>query len=221
MTIRPLAAEEQKYSFSLPSQIDAQTGCIGYIRGDFCKLEYNLRTSWFKGIEYLKPDEFTAEYDKIIGELREHKGLLHSLQDMKSFVKKKRDSRFKSKEGKSEYGLRIDTETYTYILRCNPDTDDYNFYCYCYVKKWLDSHIEKAKSGIRFIDSRYNELFRIPDGEDIIITYDDGEQVIRTCYYVDDYHFETGIRAYHICEFAEIMEHNRSKYEPVNPSSRL
>ena len=45
---------------------------------------------------------------------------------------------------------------------------------------------------IRFIDSHYNELFRIPDGGKIEITYENGEKHIRECQYIDDYHTKIG-----------------------------
>lgn len=64
----------------------------------------------------------------------------------------------------TEYGFRMDTEKHAFLFRCNPTKGDYNFYCFCYVKEWLDRHISKAEQGIRFIDPNYKELFRIPDG---------------------------------------------------------
>ena len=69
-------------------------------------------------------------------------------------------------------------------------------------------------ADIRFIDSRYNELFRIPDGGYITITREDGEQLVRGCKYHGECHVDVGINTYHICEFAEKMEHIGSRYEP-------
>ena len=59
---------------------------------------------------------------------------------------------------------------------------------------------------IRFIDPHYNELFKISDGEQILISYPDGTRKNHICRYMDDYHVFVGHRAYHICEFAETME---------------
>lgn len=73
---------------------------------------------------------------------------------------------------------------------------------------------------IRFIDSKYRELFQIPDGGSIKVTYpigDGREPVIRACKFLDEYHFETlgrGGEVYHICQWAEIMERIGAKYEP-------
>ena len=66
---------------------------------------------------------------------------------------------------------------------------------------------------IRFINSHYDELFRIPDGGTIQIHYPE-ETVIKNCFYQDDYHTQVGQNMYHICEFAEIMERRGATYSP-------
>ena len=74
---------------------------------------------------------------------------------------------------------------------------------------------------IRFIDSSYRELFKIPDNGIVKIILSDGEIMDRQCKYIDDYHFELMYsgkdygEVYHICQFAEIMERNGHKYEPI------
>lgn len=92
-----------------------------------------------------------------------------------------------------------------------------NFYCLCYVKEWLDKHIEEANRDIRFIDSHYKELFRIPDGERIIVTDRDGKTESYPCRYIDNYHTEVGRNLFHICEFAERMEQGGCTYAPMEP----
>lgn len=70
---------------------------------------------------------------------------------------------------------------------------------------------------IRFIDSSYNELFRIPDGGLITIHYLDGHNENRVCRYIDDYHTYINGVCFHICQFAEIMEKNNQTYFPAEP----
>ena len=77
-----------------------------------------------------------------------------------------------------QYGFRLNTDKYAYLIRCNPINGDYNFYVYAYVKQYLDSHMKKAEKGIRFIDSRYNQLFRIADGGRIKLEYPDGKSCL-------------------------------------------
>lgn len=71
---------------------------------------------------------------------------------------------------------------------------------------------------IRFIDSQYNELFRIKDGEIITVKFPDDTSLDRKCKYIDDYHTEIGSNVFHICEFAEVMERNGSTYRPKDMS---
>lgn len=102
-----------------------------------------------------------------------------------------------------------------YLMRFNPNRGEYNLYCYCYQKEWLNSHLKNAERGIRFIDPHYQEQFRIADGEKISIKLGDGKTMERTCRYIDDYHLEVGTNLYHICEFAELCERNGHTVEPA------
>ncbi len=72
---------------------------------------------------------------------------------------------------------------------------------------------------IRFIDSDYKELFCIPSGANIKITYPPGDSrgtVFRQCKYIDEHHFSLsgGIATLHVAQFAERMEALGAKYEP-------
>ena len=67
---------------------------------------------------------------------------------------------------------------------------------------------------IRFVDSRYNTLFEVPDGGNVVIRHPDGSISVQPCLYIDDYHARIGNYVYHIHEFAEIMEQNGNTYEP-------
>ena len=213
MEIRALTQPEQKYTYAQSMQLEGQTGCIGHLRGDFAPSGYGFHTAWSDTRGQWKTDEFQSELDDVINALREDKGLLHNRYDMSAYAKKSPESAFKGNYC-TEYGFRVDTEKHAFLFRCNPTKGDYNFYCYCYVKEWLDKHIKNAEKGIRFIDPHYKEKFRIPDGGKIIITYDWGEKAEKTCRYIDEYHTEVGSNLYHICEFAERMERNGHTYEP-------
>lgn len=70
---------------------------------------------------------------------------------------------------------------------------------------------------IRFIDSHYNALFKVPDGGNVVIKYLDGTAAVRSCTYIDDHHAKIGSNVYHIAEFAEVMEQNGSTYAPEQP----
>ena len=74
---------------------------------------------------------------------------------------------------------------------------------------------------IRFIDSDYNNLFILPDGGTVYLTYADGEKAEKKCEYIDQTHFYMGGHAWHICEFAERMEQNKIKYAPFEMPSDM
>ena len=122
----------------------------------------------------------------------------------------------------AEYGFKVQTPQHTYMLRCNPNYGDYNFYLYTYVSRFLEHHMEKAKQGIRFITPGYKELFRIPDGDHIRIFTGGGETRDRTCRVIDETHFETSggysSALYHICEFAERLEQTHGSVIPLRSS---
>ena len=61
------------------------------------------------------------------------------------------------------------------------------------------------KNDIRFINSGYDEQFRIPDGGTIQVEYPD-RIFSAKCEYIDDYHTYVGSEVYHICQFAEVLE---------------
>ena len=215
MEIRAMAQGEQKYTYRQSMQIQGQTGSIGYLRGDFGSRGNEFYTTWNDHRQSLKTEEFQAEFDGIVNALRsEEYGLLESRSRMRSYAGSYPDSAFQGNCG-TEYGFRVDTEKHAYLIRCSPIKGDYNFYCFCYVKEWLDGHMKKARQGIRFIDPHYKELFRIPDGEKILITTGWGEKNERVCRFIDEYHSEIGSNLYHICEFAERMEQSWATYEPV------
>lgn len=66
---------------------------------------------------------------------------------------------------------------------------------------------------IRFINSNYDLLFKIPDGGYVEIKFGDGRIKAYQCRFLDPYHFCTADgRSWHICEFAETMERIGAKY---------
>ena len=223
MTMRPLRAEERKYTYAQSQQLTMQTGAIGYLRGDFGSSGTGFHTTWFDEVGSRNTEEFKAEINPVIDALRfdeKYGGVLAGRSAMQKYGRSQPDSAFEGNYA-TEYGFRIDTEKFAYLLRCVPVKGDYNFYCWCFEAKWLDRHLQQAERGIRFIDPHYKELFRIPDGDQIRITYADGEKRDSICRYIDDYHVEIGsVRSnlLHICQFAEIMERNGGTVIPLRSS---
>ena len=216
MTIRPMTAEERMYSYTQSQQISMQTGLIGYLRADMDSNGKGFFSSWNGFRDSLKTEDFKLEFDEVLNELREEGNLLHDRRTLSRHCYQTPVSSFQN--DRNEYGFRADTDHYSYLMRVNPNKGEYNLYCYCYVRQWLERHMRQAEKGIRFITPAYKEIFRIPDGDRIRMTLPFGDTLEQTCRYIDDTHLEVGNVLYHICEFAERMQQNGIKTIPLRSS---
>ncbi|MEE0839525.1 hypothetical protein [Ruminococcus difficilis] len=216
----PMQLEEARYSYRNSQQISSQTGLIGYLRADMGTNGNEFWSTWNDYRKDLKTDDFKSEFDDVINSFREKGQFLSDRQTLSRFCDDSQNAlEFGERYGAGrDYGVRVNTQDYAYLMRLNPHKGEYNLYCYCYRKDWLDHHLERARRGIRFINPHYKELFRIPDGDHIRITYPDGSHKDRTCRYIDDSHVEVDNNLYHICEFAEIMESNGNTVVPLRAS---
>ena len=163
MTLRPMTAAEQPYCYSQPLSILNRVGCIGYLRGDLGVENGLLLSTWQTYREDLKSDAFKPEFDSILDALRNdprYGGILKNLNTMEKYCDAHADSALKSPDN---YGFRVETEHYTCFLRLEPDNLESQLTCYCYLKQWLEAHMNYAKNGIRFITPDYKTLFWIPD----------------------------------------------------------
>ena len=222
ITIRPLLPSEQKYTYSQSSQIENQTGLIGHLRGSLETVGSSFLTSWDNHNIHLNTPEFKQLIDEVINTLRTDASfdlILRNRASLSAYCRAHPESSFGNGR---EYGIRVDTKDHSMLMRLNPNLGEYNLYCYCYIRPWLDQHLTKAESGIRFITPDYQELFRIPDGDKIRIFTHSGEARDRVCRYIDDYHMETSdgfsTTIYHIAEFAERTEQTGSTVIPLRSS---
>lgn len=213
LDMRALTEKEDKYTFSNSMQISMQSGLIGHLRADMDSDGNGFFSSWEDYRKELKTDEFKNEFDKVINSLREEGDILYNRKSLAKYCYSSPQAKMNNEQ--DYYGVRVDTEKYAYLCRLNPNKGEYNLYCYCYIKNWLDKHIRSAEKGIRFITPEYKEKFRISDGEKIRITFSDGEVKDRVCRYIDDSHVEVGDDLYHICEFAERMEQCGATFIPL------
>ena len=194
----PMQLEEARYSYRNSQQISSQTGLIGYLRADMGTNGNEFWSTWNDYRKDLKTDEFKSEFDDVINSFREKGQFLSDRQTLSRFCDDSQNAlEFGERYGAGrDYGVRVNSQDYAYLMRLNPHKGEYNLYCYCYRKDWLDHHLERARRGIRFINPHYKELFRI----------------------IDDSHVEVDNNLYHICEFAEIMEGNGNKVIPLRSS---
>ena len=164
LNLRPMTEAERLYCYGQSQQIMAQTGCVGHLRADMDTDGRGFFSSWDDHIGYLKTQEFKDEFEVVIDSLRFDSGVLANRTAVQKFCAAHPEAQITP--DRPDYGFRTDTVQYAYLFRLNPNKGEYNLYCYCYRRDWLDKHIQDAARGIRFIDSHYKELFRIPDGEE-------------------------------------------------------
>ncbi len=217
LKIRPMTKPEKMYCYTQSQQIRSQTGNIGYLRVDMETDGSGFFFTWNTFRDDLRTPEFKDEFQDVINCLRLD-GDVTFLKD-RTALTKFCYSHPEAQINDYEFGFRVDTDAYAYMMRLNPNRGEYNLYCYCYRKDWLDHHLKEAEHGIRFIDSGYNNRFRIPDGGKIRITYPDGDCREEFCRYIDPYHVEIGygsMNLFHICEFAERMESCGATVEPLD-----
>ena len=130
--IKPASPDEAGLFFAMPSEKDAELGCIGHVRMDFGKRGTEFwHTWWPRGPEELNSPEFKAELQEVVDELRQSVLKDHSAME-----------RFCCGHGGKipggwvqNYGYTVDTENYRYCLRCNPVRGDYNAYLTCFDKR--------------------------------------------------------------------------------------
>ena len=70
---------------------------------------------------------------------------------------------------------------------------------------------------IRFIDTSYNDLFRVPDGGYVQFDYPTGEIRIRQCHYEDATHLKAGNHLYHFHELATALVRAGGVPTPTEP----
>lgn len=73
-----------------------------------------------------------------------------------------------------------------------------------------------ARKEIAFRDSDYKTKFTVKDGESIRIIYDDGQEAIRKCRFLDETHLNLGHTCYHIDQLMELSAKNGFRCEPIS-----
>ena len=219
MYFRKMTDTERMYTYTQSQQIRMQTGNIGYLRADMDTNGEGFFSNWNGFRDDLKTDEFKNELNAVINALRFDSRFGDVLKNRKALAEYCYSNLSAGDKEMRNFFFRADTDKHSFMLRLNPNKGEYNMYCYCYRKDWLDHHLKSAERGIRFIDPNYNELFRIIDGGQVKLSFPNGTSEEKTCRYIDDYHLDIGsgsMNIFHICEFAERMEKLGARVKPVN-----
>lgn len=143
LSIRPIKPEEIPFSYTQSQNDNIESGCIGFLRGDFDTSGKGFYTTWEDKVKFLKTDEFKREFDDVINSLRFGYGeLLKDRSSLSAYCHNNPDGVIEGNYTK-EYGFRVDTDEHSYILRCNPTKGDYNFYVYAYDRETFEKHLNE------------------------------------------------------------------------------
>ena len=143
LSIRPIKPEEIPFSYTQSQNDNIESGCIGFLRGDFDTSGKGFYTTWEDKVKFLKTDEFKREFDDVINSLRFGYGeLLKDRSFLSAYCHNNPDGVIEGNYTK-EYGFRVDTDEHSYILRCNPTKGDYNFYVYAYDRETFEKHLNE------------------------------------------------------------------------------
>lgn len=220
-TLKPLSRAEKLYAYKQSQQIAGQTGCFGYYHGDFGNSGEDYNAVWFGSSNVEMNDDFRndlAEVMETLGNDEATNKPFFDRRSMRDYCYTHKEASIKGNFG-DEYGFRLNTDKFTYIIRMEPfRSGDYDFYVFAYETRWLDRHMKKAAKDIRFIRSDYSLMFKLEDGDKIMIKYPDGSNKLQECRFIDEYHTQIGNSIYHICQFAELMERNGATVIPMRSS---
>lgn len=145
-SIRLMKPEEQAFAYTQDQQTLHSSGCIGHLRVDMDSTGTGFFSSWDTHSPSLKDDAFKTEFDKLIHELRFNEdlgGILANRSSMSKFCHAIPGSEI-TDDGRN-FGFRVDTDEYAYMLRLNPNKGEYNAYIYAYDREMLDTFLVPAQ----------------------------------------------------------------------------
>lgn len=130
--IRPVTLPERSYTYSQSQQISMQTGFIGYLRADMDSNGEGFFSSWNDFRKDLKTQAFKDEFDEVINGFRDEGYFLHNRAALSKYCNSHPEASFgkDSLGNEREYGVRVNTDQYAYLMRLNPHKGEYNLYCY-------------------------------------------------------------------------------------------
>ncbi|MGN0545959.1 MAG: DUF3848 domain-containing protein [Acutalibacteraceae bacterium] len=156
LSIRPIKPEEIQFSYTQSQNDNIESGCIGFLRGNFDTNGKGFYSTWEGKVSQLKTESFKREFDTVINSLRFGYGeLLKDRGSLSSYCHKHPEGIIEGNYTK-EYGFRVDTDEHSYILRCNATKGDYNFYIYAYDRSIFEKHLDEI-AGEKMSTTELNE----------------------------------------------------------------
>ena len=149
-SIRAAKPDEREYTYTHAKEILQKSGCIGHLRGVMGTLSTQFHTTWDDHCQEFKSTAFKKELDSVVTRLRFVERLLHDRNALDQYCRTHSDAAFEGGVS-TEYAFRIDTDQYSYLLRCNPQKGDNNFFLYAYEREMFDEVLRAHKDKITVI----------------------------------------------------------------------
>lgn len=115
LSIRPIKPEEIQFSYIQSQNDNIESGCIGFLRGDFDTNGKGFYSTWEDKVSQLKTESFKREFDTVINSLRFGYGeLLKDRVSLSSYCHKHPEGLLKATTRKSTDSELIQMNTVTY-----------------------------------------------------------------------------------------------------------
>ena len=114
------------------SNNNAESRCVGHLRGDFGSDQEFWTTWWPHNDDRFNTQEFKDDFYPFVDALR--KNLLKNRAGMFKYIADHPSLPLEDNSPCS-YGYHATTERYAYFIRCTPERGNYNFYIYCYLRE--------------------------------------------------------------------------------------
>ncbi|MFQ8636806.1 MAG: hypothetical protein ACLR94_01185 [Acutalibacteraceae bacterium] len=225
LNIHPILPEERiSMGGHSNRELNAKTGCIGYLTANLNAGIPEFESSWRDQTKKLNTPEFTDDFNDMIDTLRQ--GVLKSPNELRTYCAAHPDSALPDNSSSDRlYGFRIDTGRYSHMLVCSFHSTDSRLWLNAFSFLALDRYMREARNGIPILDRQGYEQFRMPDGGKLRVTSPDGFSSFYTVRYFDqnrlvlfdEFHEGT---IHSIRELPEWAAVNKYQLVPVNQSIR-
>ena len=121
---------EEKLFYSCNDE-DIKTARIGYLRMDF-GTGSEFHSTWWDTNPEMNDGAFKNDFETVIKGLRDN--LLYSRGLMSAMI----ETMISLDLGDRGRGVKIETDSNIFYLRCAPQAGDYDCYCYCYDRGLLE-----------------------------------------------------------------------------------
>lgn len=185
LNIYPILPEEQTcMNWHSNRELNAKTGCIGYLTANLNAGIPEFESSWRDRTKKLNTPEFTDDFNDMMDTLRQ--GVLKSPNELRSYCAAHPDSALLDSSSSDRlYGFRINTGCYSYMLVCSFHSTDCRLRLNAFSFLALDRYMREARNGIPILDLQGREQFRMPDGGKLKIASPDGFAGFCTVRYLD------------------------------------